>query len=77
MKEEKGHVVDDITCVVAFLPFLELQPPSKRHLMVQLAERLHAHGLSTQAGQLRSSRSLWEVSARLTAQIRSHRSLQS
>ena len=43
------HCGGDGAVLSQSLPFLELQPPSKRHLMVQLAERLHVNGLATQA----------------------------
>ena len=43
------HCGGDGAVLSQSLPFLELQPPSKRKLMVELAERLHASGLPLQA----------------------------
>ena len=43
------HCGGDGAVLSQSLPFLELQPPSKRKLMVALAERLHASGLPLQA----------------------------
>ena len=46
------HCGGDGAVLAQPLPFLDLQPPSKRHLTLRLAERLQGVGLSTQAMRL-------------------------
>ena len=46
------HCGGDGAVLAQPLPFLDMQPPSKRHLMLRLAERLQGCGLCTQAMRL-------------------------
>merc|ERR1740117_695868 len=46
------HCGGDGAVLAQPLPFLDMQPPSKRHLMLRLAERLQGCGLGTQAMRL-------------------------